>query len=115
MTDTAATTATAAAAAATLAPLGNLGNLLKQLPEQVVQPLLNSFFTNINSNPSVANVAAQATALEVSLVAALPNLESLAIKDVAAVAQEKTAELTHNLATGTTAAATAATGTATAG
>lgn len=63
-------------------------------------PVLGSFFTNIGSNPSVANVTVQLAALQVNLLAALPNLEQAVIKDIAALLQ---AEITSLASSATTA------------
>jgi hypothetical protein len=52
-------------------------------------PVLNGFFTNIQANPSTANLTAQSAALEVALLAALPNIEGQVIKDMAALVQSQ--------------------------
>ena len=71
-------------------------------------PVLNNFFQSITSNPSQANIIAQALALQVNLLAALPNLESDVAKDIAQILQAEFAQLTA----AQTAAPTAGTATA---
>lgn len=68
--------------------MSKLASLLNEVKAEVVQPLLNNFFTNINSNPSIINVATQAAALEVALVAALPNAAEVVVKDLSTSAQK---------------------------
>jgi hypothetical protein len=50
---------------------------------KIVQPIGDNYFTAIQANPSPENVVAQSAQLEVAVVAALPNLEAAAAKDVA--------------------------------
>src|ERR1700733_203306 len=50
---------------------------------KIVQPIGDAYFTAIVNNPSPENVVAQSAQLEVAVVAALPNLEAAAAKDVA--------------------------------
>lgn len=50
---------------------------------KIVQPLGDAYFSSIIANPDPANVVAQSLALETAVVAALPNLEAAAAKDVA--------------------------------
>lgn len=64
-------------------------------------PVLVSFLQNIQNNASTSNLAAQVAALEVNLLAALPNLENSVVKDLAALVQQELSALT---ATPTTAA-----------
>ena len=48
-------------------------------------PVLLNFLTNISSITSSVNLAAQLAALQVNLLAALPNIEQAVIKDIAAI------------------------------
>jgi hypothetical protein len=50
---------------------------------KIIQPIGDNYFTAIQANPSPENVVAQSAQLEVAVVAALPNLEAAAAKDVA--------------------------------
>jgi hypothetical protein len=50
---------------------------------KIVQPIGDNYFTAIEANPSPENVVAQSAQLEVAVVAALPNIEAAAAKDVA--------------------------------
>jgi hypothetical protein len=50
---------------------------------KIIQPIGDNYFTAIQANPSPENVVAQSAQLEVTVVAALPNLEAAAAKDVA--------------------------------
>lgn len=60
--------------------LANLGNLIKGVAAEIALPLVTSFATNVEANPTPANFAAQLVALKVELLAALPNLEQGLIK-----------------------------------
>jgi hypothetical protein len=66
-------------------------------------PVITAFFQNISSNPSTSNLTAQLAALEVDLLAALPNLEQAVVKDLAALIQQEVTALAAS-ATPTTAA-----------
>lgn len=57
-------------------------------------PVITGFFQNISANPSVSNLTAQLAALEVDLLAALPNLEQAVVKDLAALIQQEVTTLT---------------------
>jgi hypothetical protein len=61
-------------------------------------PIISAFFANISANPTQANIVAQLAVLEVSLMAALPNLESDIIKDLVALLQQQAAALTASIA-----------------
>lgn len=50
----------------------------------IVLPIADGYFTAITANPDPVNVDAQSLKLEVDVVAALPNMEAAAAKDVAA-------------------------------
>ena len=50
-------------------------------------PVVNNFFQSVAANPSTSNVAAQLAALDVNLLAAVPNLEAAVTKDIAALLQ----------------------------
>ncbi len=54
----------------------------------VAQPI-NSSLTNIQSNPTAFNAAAQLAALQADMLAVIPALETLGLKDGAALLQEK--------------------------
>ena len=50
-------------------------------------PILNGFLTNIQQNPSQENLIAQGLLVEPQLIAAFPNFEAKAVKDLAAQIQ----------------------------
>jgi hypothetical protein len=50
---------------------------------KIIQPIGDNYFTAIQANPSPENVVAQSVALEAAVLAALPNIEAAAAKDVA--------------------------------
>jgi hypothetical protein len=50
---------------------------------KIVQPIGDNYFAAIVANPSPENVVAQSVALEAAVLAALPNIEAAAAKDVA--------------------------------
>lgn len=50
----------------------------------IVLPIADGYFTNIAANPDPVNVEAQSLKLEVDVLAALPNMEAAAAKDIAA-------------------------------
>lgn len=50
---------------------------------KIVLPIGDNYFSAVQANPSPENVVAQSAQLEVSVVAALPNMEAAAAKDVA--------------------------------
>lgn len=50
-------------------------------------PVLNGFLTNIQANPSQENLVAQGMLVEPQLIAALPDFEAAAVKDLAAQIQ----------------------------
>ncbi len=52
------------------------------------KPLLDAL-ANLRDNPTVLNAAAQGIALQGALIAALPALETLGIKDVASLLHDK--------------------------
>ena len=62
--------------------LNTLWTHLEQDELAIVLPLADSYFTNIVANPAPANVVAQSLALETAVIAALPNMEAAAAKDV---------------------------------
>ena len=72
---------------------------------KIVQPVGDAYFTAIVNNPSPENVVAQSAQLEVAVVAALPNLEAAAAKDVA-TALKSLMDLELASSTSTSAAAT---------
>lgn len=56
---------------------------------QLITTPINTALTSLQANPTVVNAATQFAALQVELLAALPALEQLGIKDGAAIVQEK--------------------------
>ena len=50
-------------------------------------PVVQAFLNDIIANPSQSNIVAQAAALEVNLLAALPNFEAALAKDLASIIQ----------------------------
>jgi len=52
-------------------------------------PAINAFFTSIVNNPSQANILAQVAAVQVNLLAALPNLQMDVTKDLASIVQNE--------------------------
>lgn len=72
----------------------NLGALLQQILTAVKNdalktalPIINNFFQSVSANPSQSNIVAQLAALQVNLLAAIPNLEESVAKDVATIMQ----------------------------
>lgn len=58
---------------------------------QVLLAPLNTALTSIQANPTTLNVVGQVAALQGNLIAAAPALETLGIKDAAALIQAKLA------------------------
>ena len=92
---TATTTTTAAVAPVTSfgQALQDILNVLKGDTLKVALPVLNQFLASVISNPSQLNIVAQASALQVNLLAALPTLESDVASDVAKILQAQIAGL----------------------
>jgi len=65
---------------------------------QVLLAPLNNALTSLQANPTTLNAAAQFAALQGGLIAALPALETLGIKDGAALLQAKLAAWEASLA-----------------
>ena len=65
---------------------------------KVALPVINGFLGQLVANPSVSNVAMQAAAFQVNIMAALPNLESDAIHDLAALVQTQVNTLAASVA-----------------
>lgn len=66
--------------------------ILSNLEAAVVQILaapINNALASLQANPTALNVAAQGVALQGALIGAAPALETLGIKDGAALLQEK--------------------------
>jgi hypothetical protein len=58
---------------------------------------LNTLLTNVQQNADPVNLAAQAAAFQVNLLAAVPNLEQATVKDVAAIVQAEVNALAASL------------------
>ena len=58
---------------------------------------LNTLLTNVQQNADPVNLAAQAAAFQVNLLAAVPNLEQATVKDVAAIVQAEVNALAATL------------------
>lgn len=56
---------------------------------QILVTPINTALANIEANPTTLNAAGQFAALQANLIAVLPALETLGIKDGAALLQEK--------------------------
>jgi hypothetical protein len=83
----------------------SLGTLVQSILDAVKNdalkdglPVVNNFLQSIIANSSVSNIAAQAAALQVNLLAALPNFESDLAKDVAVIVQNAVNALTTSTA-----------------
>lgn len=63
--------------------LDTLGQNLAKDELSVVLPLADAYFGAIEANPAPDNVVAQSLKLEADVLAALPNIEATAAKDVA--------------------------------
>ncbi len=68
--------------------VAKLADLLEDHDEDVVQPFLNSFFTAINANPSVAVLAQELHALEAKILEAASDAAA-AVKAAAAADTSK--------------------------
>lgn len=68
------------------------------------KPVLDAL-QSLQNNPTTFNLAAQAVALQGALIGAAPSLESLGIKDVAALFEQKITEAIAAAATATAAPA----------
>jgi hypothetical protein len=66
---------------------------------------VNALLTSVQQNPDPVNLAAQAAAFQVNLLAAVPNLEQATVKDVAAIVQQQVNALAASLAAAKPAAA----------
>ncbi len=75
------------------AALSAILSVLKTDTLKAALPLINTFLSNVIANPSQINIVAQASALQVNLIAALPSLESNVASDVAKILQAQIAAL----------------------
>lgn len=75
------------------AALSAILSVLKTDTLKSALPLINTFLSNVIANPSQINIVAQASALQVNLIAALPTLESNVASDVAKILQAQIAAL----------------------
>jgi len=81
-------------ASATGSLLSAILSAVKNDALKLALPIVSAFFTNIAANPDRLNILAQLAALQVNLLAALPNIEAALVKDIAAMLQAEIATLT---------------------
>ena len=86
-----------------------IGAVLKEELLAALRPSLDQFFTNVESNPTVINVGAQAQAVLPNMIAAVPAAEGAGIKSVFVALQ---AAVDHALTVTVPAAQAAQTGAA---
>lgn len=82
----------------------SIGSVLSSILEVVKDNSLaaalgpvNALLTSVQQNADPLNLAAQAAAFQVNLLAAVPNLQQATVKDVAAIVQQQVNALATSL------------------